>query len=45
MNSNPLKKENDKEFVDSSVQDQLINSTDSDKTPEFDELGTPLNEI
>lgn len=45
MNFNPMKKENDTDFVDSSAQEKLGNSTDSDKNPEFDELGTPLNEI
>ncbi|NRD80237.1 hypothetical protein HPT25_23225 [Bacillus sp. BRMEA1] len=43
MSINHQKKETEKGFVNSEEQEQLEHSTENDKAPEFDVLGTALN--
>ena len=45
MGFKPFKKGEEKGLVNQAEQEQEDFSTETDKTPEFDELGTALNEI
>ncbi|MGG3470967.1 hypothetical protein ABES02_26240 [Neobacillus pocheonensis] len=45
MSWNLQKKDEDHGLVNPIEQDQLENSSQNEKSPEFDEIGTALNEI